>query len=120
VSHLCQTGLTLVSHWCHTLTLTSWRATPTCLCFSTIPGEGTVSWPAMLSTQLIKAGHVVSCRAERCMLCCFSCCAVPGPLVMHVAKLFPKNDCSSFDAYGRIISGTLRPGDEVSPSPGQP
>lgn len=36
-----------------------------------------------------------------------------GPLIMHVAKLFPKNDCSSFDAYGRIFSGTLRPGDEV-------
>jgi hypothetical protein len=34
-------------------------------------------------------------------------------LVIHVAKLFPKNDCSSFDAYGRIFSGTLRPGDEV-------
>jgi translation elongation factor EF-G len=37
-----------------------------------------------------------------------------GPLVLHVAKLFPKNDASSFDAYGRIFSGTLRPGDEVS------
>lgn len=36
-----------------------------------------------------------------------------GPLVVHVAKLFPKNDASSFDAYGRIFSGTLRPGDEV-------
>lgn len=36
-----------------------------------------------------------------------------GPLVLHIAKLFPKNDCSSFDAYGRILSGTLRPGDEV-------
>lgn len=33
--------------------------------------------------------------------------------MLHVAKLFPKNDASSFDAYGRIFSGTLRPGDEV-------
>eukprot|EP00878_Enallax_costatus_P008789 GHUV01009187.1.p1 GENE.GHUV01009187.1~~GHUV01009187.1.p1 ORF type:complete len:741 (+),score=244.40 GHUV01009187.1:354-2576(+) len=40
-------------------------------------------------------------------------CSRTGPLIMHVAKLFPKNDCSSFDAYGRIFSGTLRPGDEV-------
>jgi hypothetical protein len=40
--------------------------------------------------------------------------AIPsGPLVMHIAKLFPKNDASSFDAFGRILSGTLRPGDEV-------
>lgn len=36
-----------------------------------------------------------------------------GPLVMHICKLFPKQDCSRFDAYGRIISGTLRPGDRV-------
>eukprot|EP00983_Pelagomonas_calceolata_P120858 1160744-Pelagomonas_calceolata.AAC.10 len=40
-------------------------------------------------------------------------CNPRGPLVMHIAKLFPKQDCSSFDAYGRIISGTLRPGDQV-------
>jgi translation elongation factor EF-G len=46
-----------------------------------------------------------------CLNCCCYVCA--GPLVLHVAKLFPKNDASSFDAYGRIFSGTLRPGDEV-------
>ncbi|KAF8072579.1 hypothetical protein HT031_000239 [Scenedesmus sp. PABB004] len=40
-------------------------------------------------------------------------CSRTGPLVLHVAKLFPKNDASAFDAYGRIFSGTLRPGDEV-------
>lgn len=33
--------------------------------------------------------------------------------MLHVAKLLPKPDGSAFDAYGRIISGTLRPGDEV-------
>jgi len=37
-----------------------------------------------------------------------------GPLVLHVAKLYPKQDGRSFDALGRIISGTLRPGDRVS------
>ncbi|KAL6759260.1 elongation factor EF-Tu-like protein [Haematococcus lacustris] len=40
-------------------------------------------------------------------------CNARGPLVMHVAKLFPKADCSRFDAFGRIVSGTLRPGDKV-------
>jgi len=40
-------------------------------------------------------------------------CNPRGPLVMQIAKLFPKQDCSTFDAYGRIISGTLRPGDQV-------
>ncbi len=37
-----------------------------------------------------------------------------GPLVFHVAKLYPKQDGRSFDALGRIISGTIRPGDRVS------
>ncbi|KAK9845164.1 hypothetical protein WJX84_001482, partial [Apatococcus fuscideae] len=36
-----------------------------------------------------------------------------GPLVIHIAKLFPKRDCSSFDAFGRIFSGTVTPGDRV-------
>mmetsp|Transcript_826 Transcript_826/g.1239 ORF Transcript_826/g.1239 Transcript_826/m.1239 type:complete len:995 (+) Transcript_826:135-3119(+) len=40
-------------------------------------------------------------------------CNPRGPLVIHIAKLFPKPDCSSFNAFGRIISGTLRPGDKV-------
>ena len=36
-----------------------------------------------------------------------------GPLVMHVAKLFPRPDGKRFDALARVISGTLRPGDRV-------
>lgn len=39
--------------------------------------------------------------------------APSGPLVVYVCKLFPKPDCSTFDAFGRIISGTVRPGDPV-------
>jgi hypothetical protein len=51
------------------------------------------------------------------VLLVIAACWCLGPLVMHIAKLFPKNDCSSFDAYGRILSGTLRPGDEVRGGP---
>uniref|UniRef100_A0A061R8M5 SNU114 homolog n=1 Tax=Tetraselmis sp. GSL018 TaxID=582737 RepID=A0A061R8M5_9CHLO len=40
-------------------------------------------------------------------------CDEKGPLAIHVAKLFPKPDCSKFDAFGRILSGTLRPGQKV-------
>lgn len=40
-------------------------------------------------------------------------CNPRGPLVMHITKLFPKQDCSRFDAFGRIVSGTLRVGDRV-------
>ena len=38
-----------------------------------------------------------------------------GPLVIHIAKLFPKRDCSSFDAFGRVFSGSVAPGAQVRP-----
>lgn len=40
-------------------------------------------------------------------------CNPAGPLVVHIAKLFPKSDCSAFDAFGRILSGSIKPGDRV-------
>eukprot|EP00850_Spirogloea_muscicola_P014123 SM000099S25229 [mRNA] locus=s99:314289:317660:- [translate_table: standard] len=40
-------------------------------------------------------------------------CDPEGPLVVHVAKLYPKPDCSTFDALGRVLSGTVRVGQAV-------
>lgn len=40
-------------------------------------------------------------------------CNPRGPLVVYVCKLFPKRDCSGFDAFGRVMSGTVKPGDKV-------
>jgi translation elongation factor EF-G len=40
-------------------------------------------------------------------------CNPRGPLIIHVAKLFPRSDVSAFDALGRILSGTVKPGDRV-------
>ncbi|GAB4814650.1 hypothetical protein N2152v2_001696 [Parachlorella kessleri] len=40
-------------------------------------------------------------------------CNPRGPLVVYVCKLFPKHDCSRFDAFGRVMSGTVKPGDKV-------
>ena len=40
-------------------------------------------------------------------------CNPRGPLVVYICKLFPKADCSAFDAFGRIMSGTVKPGDKV-------
>eukprot|EP00891_Asterochloris_glomerata_P001190 jgi/Astpho2/1190/e_gw1.00022.32.1_t len=45
-------------------------------------------------------GHAISCNSK-------------GPLLIHIAKLFPKPDVSSFDAFGRIFSGTVKPGDKA-------
>jgi 116 kDa U5 small nuclear ribonucleoprotein component len=43
-------------------------------------------------------------------------CNPKGPLVVHIAKLFPKSDCSAFDAFGRILSGTIKRGDRARSS----
>ena len=40
-------------------------------------------------------------------------CNSHGPVVIYVAKLFPKPDCSSFDAFGRVFSGSIKSGDKV-------
>jgi len=40
-------------------------------------------------------------------------CDPNGLLMVNVTKMYHKPDCESFDAFGRVISGTLRVGDEV-------
>lgn len=40
-------------------------------------------------------------------------CDAQGPLCVYVCKMFPKSDCSSFDAFGRVISGTIKVGESV-------
>lgn len=40
-------------------------------------------------------------------------CDQDGPLVIHVTKLFSTSDASKFNAFGRIMSGTARAGQQV-------
>ena len=40
-------------------------------------------------------------------------CDKDGLLMANMTKMYHKPDCESFDAYGRVLSGTLRVGDEV-------
>ena len=40
-------------------------------------------------------------------------CDPNGLLMVNVTKFYHKPDCESFDAFGRVLSGTLRVGDEV-------
>ena len=42
-------------------------------------------------------------------------CDSHGPLVIHVAKLYAEPDGQSFSAFGRIYSGTVKPGEHVLP-----
>lgn len=40
-------------------------------------------------------------------------CDAEGPLVVHVTKLFNTPDARGFHSFGRVMSGTARPGDKV-------
>lgn len=40
-------------------------------------------------------------------------CDPDGPLVIHATKLFSSTDAASFHTFGRIMSGTVRPGQQV-------
>ena len=35
------------------------------------------------------------------------------PLFINIVKLYHKSDCSSFDAFGRVLSGTIKKNDVV-------
>lgn len=40
-------------------------------------------------------------------------CDEKGRLMINISKLYPKEDCSGFDAFGRVLSGTLKAGMRV-------
>lgn len=40
-------------------------------------------------------------------------CNQDGPLVIQITKLFNTSDASSFNSFGRVMSGTARPGQQV-------
>jgi U5 small nuclear ribonucleoprotein component len=40
-------------------------------------------------------------------------CSSHGRLVVHVTKLYSTSDGSAFDAFGRIYSGTIKPGQRI-------
>lgn len=40
-------------------------------------------------------------------------CDLSGPLMVNVTKLYPKSDCSVFDAFGRVYSGIIQTGQSV-------
>ncbi|KAB8230143.1 hypothetical protein ETB97_010156 [Aspergillus alliaceus] len=47
------------------------------------------------------------------MATAMTACNADGPLVVHITKLFTSTDASSFNAFGRIMSGTAQPGQQV-------
>ena len=54
-----------------------------------------------------------SVDGEETAVSAMNACDPSGPLQVMVAKLYPKNDCSSFDCLARVMSGTLKKGQTV-------
>jgi len=40
-------------------------------------------------------------------------CDPKGPIMINITKNYTRPDCSAFDSYGRVFSGTVRVGDKV-------
>ena len=53
--------------------------------------------------EQIYSGPLVGNNAAESMIACDP----KGKLMVSITKLFPTQDCLGFDAYGRVMSGTL-------------
>jgi U5 small nuclear ribonucleoprotein component len=40
-------------------------------------------------------------------------CDPNGPLMIYITKLYPSDDATTFDAFGRVMSGTVRAGQRI-------
>jgi U5 small nuclear ribonucleoprotein component len=58
--------------------------------------------------ETIYTGPLTSSLAQAMMKC-----DPKGPLMIQITKLYSKQDSSSFDAFGRVFSGTVKLGDSV-------
>jgi 116 kDa U5 small nuclear ribonucleoprotein component len=40
-------------------------------------------------------------------------CDPQGPTMVNITKLYERSDCSAFDSFGRVLSGTVKVGDRI-------
>jgi len=69
--------------------------------------------PSPLEGAKAKVAHAYSGDATDSCVAAMSACDREGVLMANVTKMYHKPDCESFDAFGRVLSGTLRVGEEV-------
>jgi len=60
-----------------------------------------------------KIEHTYSGSLDDPCVAAMTACDPAGTLMVNVTKMYHKPDCESFDAFGRVISGTLKVGDDV-------
>ncbi|XP_021735556.1 110 kDa U5 small nuclear ribonucleoprotein component CLO-like [Chenopodium quinoa] len=60
-----------------------------------------------------KVDHIYTGPKETMVYNSMENCDPSGPLMVNITKLYPKPDCSVFDAFGRVYSGTIQTGQTV-------
>ncbi|KAJ1418727.1 Translation elongation factor EFTu-like, domain 2 [Sesbania bispinosa] len=60
-----------------------------------------------------KVDHIYTGLKDSSIYKAMAQCDPSGPLMVNVTKLYPKSDCSVFDAFGRVYSGKIQTGQTV-------
>ena len=67
--------------------------------------------PAAAAQEKIEATYSGALTAP--FVGAMTACDADGLLMVNLTKMYHKPDCESFDAFGRVLSGTLKVGSEV-------
>ncbi|KAL3653011.1 hypothetical protein CASFOL_002692 [Castilleja foliolosa] len=60
-----------------------------------------------------KVQHIYTGPMDSAIYQAMDNCDASGPLMVNITKLYPKADCSVFDAFGRVYSGEIMTGQTV-------
>uniref|UniRef100_A0A0C9S3M2 SNU114 homolog n=1 Tax=Wollemia nobilis TaxID=56998 RepID=A0A0C9S3M2_9CONI len=69
--------------------------------------------PSAKDAAAKKVEHIYTGPQDTLIANAMKNCDPRGPLMVNVTKLYPKADCSVFDSFGRVYSGTIQTGQTV-------
>jgi len=69
--------------------------------------------PSPVTGATAKVHHIYSGAKDASFIADMVACDPSGLLMVNVTKMYHKPDCETFDAFGRVLSGTLRVGEQV-------
>lgn len=69
--------------------------------------------PSPRDAAVKKVDHIYTGPKDSSIYKAMTQCDSSGPLMVNITKLYPKSDCSVFDAFGRVYSGKIQTGQTV-------
>ncbi|XP_058759640.1 110 kDa U5 small nuclear ribonucleoprotein component CLO [Vicia villosa] len=69
--------------------------------------------PSPRDAAVRKVDHIYTGPKDSSIYKAMTQCDSSGPLMVNITKLYPKSDCSVFDAFGRVYSGKIQTGQAV-------